>query len=246
MADQHAYRLRELCLGYPRSSVTHALSLAVGATVGDEGERRTLSLLLVSWLSDDRGIDVPPQIDDRFVESVWRILRAGARFELPLEFEHDHVILDVSQRNVKSTDASGSGRSSVWLLVGAISPRGRRGSFIAGSRRAGGSTPFHQGHSTIRALHPRTWAVVVRPCPLRVSFANPAFCAMAVHRSTRSGRRCGRRLLASGEHSERSRGDFGACHLRARGRIAGQLRSSLAARSPTTAVCRRGSNRSTR
>ena len=78
MADQHAYRLRELCLGYPRSSVTQALSLAVGATVSDEGERQTLSLLLSELASDDRGIGGSPPIDDTFVESVWRILRAGA------------------------------------------------------------------------------------------------------------------------------------------------------------------------
>jgi hypothetical protein len=78
MADQHAHRLRELCLGYPRSSVTQALSLAVGAAVIDEGERQALSLLLVSWLSDDSGMESPPPIDEAFVENVWRILRARA------------------------------------------------------------------------------------------------------------------------------------------------------------------------
>jgi hypothetical protein len=78
MTNQHAQRLRELCLGYPRSLVTQALSLAVGATVSDEAERRALSLLLVSWLSDDRGTEVPPPIDDTFVERVWRMLKVGA------------------------------------------------------------------------------------------------------------------------------------------------------------------------
>lgn len=77
MAAQQAYRLRELCLGYPRSSVTQALSLAVAAAVSDEGERQALCLLLVSWLSDDSGMECPPPIDDTFVESVWRRLRAG-------------------------------------------------------------------------------------------------------------------------------------------------------------------------
>jgi hypothetical protein len=78
MADQHARRLRELCFGYPRSSVTQALSLAVGAAASDEGERQALSLLLVSWLSDDNGMQSPPPIDEAFVESVWAILRARA------------------------------------------------------------------------------------------------------------------------------------------------------------------------
>jgi hypothetical protein len=78
VADQHAHRLRELCLGYPPSSVTQALSLAVGAAVSDEGERQTLSSLLASWLSDDSGMESPPPIDEAFVESVWRVLRARA------------------------------------------------------------------------------------------------------------------------------------------------------------------------
>jgi hypothetical protein len=78
MADQHAHQLRELCLGYPRCSVTQALSLAVGAAVSDEGERQGLSLLLVSWLSDDDGMESPPPIDEAFVECVWAILRARA------------------------------------------------------------------------------------------------------------------------------------------------------------------------
>lgn len=78
MADQHAHRLRELCLGYSRSSVAQALSLAVGAAVSDEGERQAISLLLVSWLSDDSDMESPPPIDEAFVESVWRILRSRA------------------------------------------------------------------------------------------------------------------------------------------------------------------------
>jgi hypothetical protein len=78
MADQPAHRLRELCLGYPRSSVTQALSLAVRAAISDEGERQALSSLLVSWLSDENGMESPPPIDEAFVESVWRMLKARA------------------------------------------------------------------------------------------------------------------------------------------------------------------------
>ena len=78
MTAQHAHRLRELCVGYPRSSVTEALSVAVAATASDEDEQQALSTLLAAWVSDDRGMDVPPPIDQAFVERVWRALQTGS------------------------------------------------------------------------------------------------------------------------------------------------------------------------
>jgi len=78
MPNERAHRLRELCVGYPRTAIVDAVDVALGDSVPDSNERQALASLLATWLSDEEGTEDPPPMDAAFVENVGHALRARA------------------------------------------------------------------------------------------------------------------------------------------------------------------------
>lgn len=72
-----ARRLCKICDGYPVSTVTDAIRLALVEEVADEGERTQIAALVVHWLSaPDEGLF--PPVSDAVVDAVRRVLAARA------------------------------------------------------------------------------------------------------------------------------------------------------------------------